>query len=423
MQARSRYPFFNSPPFSPEGTNRKFPELVGEHSAQVAIIGGGVAGVLTAYRLAQKGKKVVIVQRRRIGDLATCQMAGMVCCAGDDPFVSLKRAYGLEFTAEVFQAAQDAYRWLLGVIACEKIDCELRQSPTYLLSFNHHADDLLQMEYELLRVIYPAIELVAGRDLGREGVTSAIRYPDESALNPRMLLYGLLNTSLARQYITVFENSEVTGVTRKGVFTNRGVVYTNDVVLATGCLPEGAFPGFPQVGQKATDIVIAYQYEDRVPPAWRKGNCWTFEADACGVARPIIGEWWCPIDERTIVMGGPVADCPVDRVDDYWPSFAALCEFRGRFLPGQGQVVACWPGACTISIDGLLYAGRINGAYMVEAFNGAGLVGAATGANVVAALITEGTHPKAHHFGFERSREPIGLGARVHQSAAQRMAA
>jgi glycine/D-amino acid oxidase-like deaminating enzyme len=266
-------------------------------------------------------------------------------------------------------------------------------------------------------VIYPAIELVAGRDLGREGVTSALRYPHEHALNPRMLLYGLLNTSLARQYIRVFENSEVTGVTREGVFTKHGVVYANDIVLATGCLPEGAFPGFPQVGQKATDIVIAYRYKDRVPPAWREGNCWTFEKEASGVARPIIGEWCCPINEQTIVMGGPVADCPVDKVDDYWPSFTALCKFRDTFLPGQGQVVACWPGACTISVDGLLYAGRINGAFMVEAFNGAGLVGAATGANVVAALIAEGTHPNAYHFGFERPREPIGLGARVHEAA------
>ena len=55
--------------------------LEGEHSTEVAVVGGGMAGVLTAWFLRQRGAKVLLLEAERlvgvisIGDVVKCQIA------------------------------------------------------------------------------------------------------------------------------------------------------------------------------------------------------------------------------------------------------------------------------------------------------------------------------------------------------------
>lgn len=44
----------------------EFPELVGDVRTDVLIIGGGIAGILTAYLLHEKGVRYVLVEKGRI---------------------------------------------------------------------------------------------------------------------------------------------------------------------------------------------------------------------------------------------------------------------------------------------------------------------------------------------------------------------
>ena len=45
----------------------EFPSLDRDLEADAAVVGGGLAGILTAYFLAEHGKRVVILEGRRIG--------------------------------------------------------------------------------------------------------------------------------------------------------------------------------------------------------------------------------------------------------------------------------------------------------------------------------------------------------------------
>ena len=47
-----------------EETIEKYPTLQGEKNAQVAVIGGGMAGLLTAFFLKQKGVDAVVLEHR-----------------------------------------------------------------------------------------------------------------------------------------------------------------------------------------------------------------------------------------------------------------------------------------------------------------------------------------------------------------------
>ncbi|HMB78101.1 MAG TPA: FAD-binding oxidoreductase, partial [Kiloniellaceae bacterium] len=57
------------PPFAP---------LEGRQAAEVCVIGGGLAGLNTALGLAQRGKRVVLLEARRIGWGASGRNGGFV---------------------------------------------------------------------------------------------------------------------------------------------------------------------------------------------------------------------------------------------------------------------------------------------------------------------------------------------------------
>jgi len=48
------------------------PPLAGEHSADVVIIGSGIAGLSTAYELMSRGRSVMVIDRGAIGTHMGC---------------------------------------------------------------------------------------------------------------------------------------------------------------------------------------------------------------------------------------------------------------------------------------------------------------------------------------------------------------
>ncbi|MBT3410495.1 MAG: FAD-binding oxidoreductase, partial [Halieaceae bacterium] len=55
-----------------------YPQLRGEHSADVCVIGAGFTGVSTALHLAEKGYKVHIIEANRVGWGASGRNGGQI---------------------------------------------------------------------------------------------------------------------------------------------------------------------------------------------------------------------------------------------------------------------------------------------------------------------------------------------------------
>ena len=56
----------------------EYPKLSGEHTADVVIVGGGSTGVATAVELAERGKRVALLEANRIGWGASGRNGGQV---------------------------------------------------------------------------------------------------------------------------------------------------------------------------------------------------------------------------------------------------------------------------------------------------------------------------------------------------------
>ena len=62
----------------------------------VVIIGGGLAGLSTAYCLSQSGKSVVLVEDGFIGSGETGRTTAHITCALDDRYFELEEIFGKE---------------------------------------------------------------------------------------------------------------------------------------------------------------------------------------------------------------------------------------------------------------------------------------------------------------------------------------
>ena len=111
----------------------RFPRLERDRTADVLVIGGGIAGLLSAYRLQQAGARVLLVEGGRICGGVTGNTTAKITAQHGLLYDKLLRRFGAEQAGLYLRAnlkALKAYQTL-----CQRIDCdfELRDSCVYTL--------------------------------------------------------------------------------------------------------------------------------------------------------------------------------------------------------------------------------------------------------------------------------------------------
>ena len=113
---------------------RKRTALNRDVEADVAVIGGGMAGILTAYQLKRSGIRAVVLEAERIGGGQTKNTTakitvqhGMFC----HTFLEKK---GKEKAEKYVRANQAAVKEYWKIVEKEKIDCDLTRTDSYVFS-------------------------------------------------------------------------------------------------------------------------------------------------------------------------------------------------------------------------------------------------------------------------------------------------
>lgn len=129
-------------------SRKKRPSLDSHIQADVAVVGGGMAGILTAWQLKQAGVRAVVLEAETIGGGQTknttakiTSQHGLFC----SKFIEKK---GEETARKYVQANQAAVEEYKKIIQTEGIDCDLRICNAYVYSTD---SELLRQEAEAAR--------------------------------------------------------------------------------------------------------------------------------------------------------------------------------------------------------------------------------------------------------------------------------
>ncbi|HSE56522.1 MAG TPA: FAD-binding oxidoreductase, partial [Candidatus Paceibacterota bacterium] len=104
----------NSPWIKQLNRTRPIEPLDQNIDTEVVIIGGGIAGVTSAYFiLTQTNKKVLLIEANKIAHGATGHNAGQITSYFEKPFTEIVAAYGLHRAAQAQRAIEEDARGLL----------------------------------------------------------------------------------------------------------------------------------------------------------------------------------------------------------------------------------------------------------------------------------------------------------------------
>ena len=87
-----------------EGARPALPELEGDMTADAVVVGGGLAGIMTAYELSSRGAKVVLAVASDLLAGTTPKATAKVTAAQGTIYADLRERYGPDVPAAYYAA-------------------------------------------------------------------------------------------------------------------------------------------------------------------------------------------------------------------------------------------------------------------------------------------------------------------------------
>jgi glycine/D-amino acid oxidase-like deaminating enzyme/nitrite reductase/ring-hydroxylating ferredoxin subunit len=212
-----------------------YPPLTDDVKADVAVVGGGIAGVCTAWELTERGASVVLLEADRLATGVTGYTTAKLSALHTLIYARLSKSHGPDAARMYAESQQDAVERVAQTAAHLGIDCDFERAPAYTYVESPDKVDQVRSEVEAAREAgLPAS--FAGETSLPFPVAGAIRVEDQAQFHPRRYLLGLAE-EMARRGARIHERTRVVGLNEGEpcrVTTPTGATVTaRDVVVAT----------------------------------------------------------------------------------------------------------------------------------------------------------------------------------------------
>lgn len=212
----------------------RFPTLVGDLKKDVVVVGGGIAGLLTAARLRQAGVDTAVIERETVASGVTAGTTAKITAQHGLIYDKLIRLYGREHAMQYARANQQAISAYWKLAAELGVRCGLEETDAYVYSTASGAKT--QREAAAAQSLGLPASLVTKTGLPFP-VTNAVRFAKQAQFHPLQFLAALSKD------MEIYEHTMAIAIGRGEVLTPGGVVRAKAVVLATH-FPTVNVPGF-----------------------------------------------------------------------------------------------------------------------------------------------------------------------------------
>jgi glycine/D-amino acid oxidase-like deaminating enzyme/nitrite reductase/ring-hydroxylating ferredoxin subunit len=210
------------------------PPLEGEVRAEVAVLGGGIAGITTALLLAEADVDVVLLEAGQLAHGVSGYTTAKVTSQHGAIYSRLRSRFGADVARTYGQANEEALAWIAERIERDGIDCDFRRQPAYLYASEPSSREKLEKEAEAAVEAGLPASLVETTPLPYP-VEAALRFDEQAEFHVRKYLLALAE-QLERRGGRIYEGSRALAVDAGPpctVSTTAGSVVAERVVVAT----------------------------------------------------------------------------------------------------------------------------------------------------------------------------------------------
>lgn len=333
----------------------------------VAIVGGGLCGILCAWFLKDAGVDCILLDKDRIAGGTGKDAMAQVTSQHGLIYSKLVERDGEEKARMYFQAnelAVQKYREL-----SKQINCDFEETSSYVYSRNDR--EKLEKEIDAVRRIGGKAEFCETTELPF-ATSGAVRFQGQAQLNPEKLMNGLVKELEKYQNIHIYEGVEIDDWFRRAIWCGMHVTVADHIICTTHT------PFYEKLGKYNRKLHMEESCILALENAQKIHGMYTDEAQG-GLSFRSYGD--------LLLMTGGTYKTESGREIQEWEK---LRKAATMYYP-EAKEIANWKVQDCFSLDGIPYIGsyvskrKTPGLYVATGFNGWGM----TSAMAAAMLLTE----------------------------------
>ncbi|WP_379967823.1 FAD-dependent oxidoreductase [Ectobacillus sp. sgz5001026] len=215
-----------------------FQKLSSDIKVDVAIVGGGISGITTAYLLAKEGLCVALLEADKIINGTTGHTTAKISAQHNVIYHELLEHIGEDKAKLYYNANHDALQFIKNMIDEYNIHCDFSQEHSYLYSTTEQSAKLLEQEYKAYERLSISGELSETLPVSIP-VTLALIMKNQAQFHPVHYLQHLVDL-FTKAGGSIYEHTVAIDVhegIHPRVITKDGPIVTCDYVISCSHFP------------------------------------------------------------------------------------------------------------------------------------------------------------------------------------------
>lgn len=336
-----------------------FQRLGGTRNTDVLIIGGGLAGVLCAYFLKQKGVECILAEGGKICSGTTANTTAKITSQHGLIYHKLFKKLGAEKASMYLYANQNAVEEYNKL--CRNIDCNYEIKDNYVYSLDDRS--LLEKEINSLSKIGYKADFKNNLPLPFETV-GAVKFSNQAQFNPLKFVSELCKD------LNIFENTFIYEIRDNRALTDSGEINAKKIIVTTH---------FPFINKHGSYFLKLYQHRSYAIALENSPqiNGMYVDENKKGMSFRNYGKY--------LILGGGS-----HRTGKKGGSWNEIRDAAARFYPESNEKFH-WAAQDCMSLDSIPYIGhyskRMNDLYVATGFNKWGITSSMVSAMLLSDMV------------------------------------
>lgn len=336
-----------------------FPTMKNDIKTDVLIIGGGIAGILTAYFLQEKGVPYVLAEKDRICCGTTGNTTAKITFQHGLIYDKILRSEGAEKAKAYLQANRKAFEKYAEL--CKNIDCDYEIKDNYVYSL----DDRKKLENEMNALSKIGYNAVFAEHLPLPiNVAGAVCFKNQAQFHPLKFLFSIAKG------LNIYEHTFVREMIGTTAVTSGGKIHADKVIVTTH---------FPFINKHGSYFLKLYQHRSYVIALENAQNVDGMYVDECKTGYSFRNY------KNLLLLGGGG-----HRTGKNGGNWNELRRFKEKYYPDSTEKYF-WAAQDCISLDSIPYIGRYSkntpNLYTASGFNKWGMTGAMLSAMLLSDMV------------------------------------